>query len=224
MSSNINTEEYWNQRFSSQDWEEKNGREQTRNFAAAQISRLRLPKSFSGVLLDFGCALGDALPIYRNYFPSAVLYGLDQSEYAISKCIEHYGDIATFINGDHTDVPSVDVIIASNVFEHLSSDITVAATLLKKTSVLYIIVPYREEILCDEHINRYDANYFASLGRVSTTVFSCKGWSECGPVALWYRVYLKNVIRALLGRPLRRRSKQIMFSIEGGHNVCRTLD
>ena len=74
---NINTKSYWDKRFVSGDWEQKQGRSQTRNFAISQIPKLSIDREFSGILLDFGCGLGDALPIYKKFYPKAKLMGID---------------------------------------------------------------------------------------------------------------------------------------------------
>ena len=120
MSRNINTKEYWDIRFSTQDWEKKSGRQQTRAFAEEQCKRLNLPKNFDGIITDFGCGLGDAIPIYRKTFPYAVLRGYDISTEAIIKCREVYGSLASFEQGNAEEVKYSDIIISSNVFEHLS--------------------------------------------------------------------------------------------------------
>ncbi len=88
--------------------------------------------------------MGDAIPIYKKNFPKAKLIGLDISGEAIKKCRDKFGDIAQFICGDYTSVPEVDIIISSNVFEHLSNDKIIAEYLLNKCKILNIIVPYKE--------------------------------------------------------------------------------
>ncbi|MDX8412753.1 MAG: hypothetical protein R8J85_01570 [Mariprofundales bacterium] len=77
MDENINTKAYWDDRFSSGDWEEKRGRWQTESFAKGQIEHLKISSDFKGTILDFGCGLGDAMPIYRQSFPLAKLIGMD---------------------------------------------------------------------------------------------------------------------------------------------------
>ena len=71
---NINTKQYWDNRFT-HNWEKWNGRLQTRYFAEDQAPYLELPPNFDGIILDFGCGLGDAMPIYRKNFPKAKLIG-----------------------------------------------------------------------------------------------------------------------------------------------------
>ena len=140
--------------------------------------------------------------------------GLDISEVAIKKCNEHYGHLATFISGTNGDVPIVDIIIASNVFEHLTDDISIAKNLLIKCRQLNIIVPYKEKIISvSEHINTYDENYFHDLDKYEYKIFVSRGWSQYG-VSLIYHLYLKNILRPLFGNPIAKRAKQIIFKFK----------
>ncbi len=212
MNTNINTKAYWEKRFSLGDWEEKNGRLQTLNFAIAQVGHLAIDKNFKGTILDFGCGLGDAIPVYKEYFPEAQFIGVDISSSAIDSCRMKYGSIADFIHGDCGVVPEVDVIMASNVFEHLSGDREIARRLLGKCKHLYIIVPYRERPLFAEHVNEYDEWYFIDLGECNWKVFPSRGWSEYG-WDRWYHINFKNIFKVILGRGIRRRKMQIMFHL-----------
>lgn len=208
---NINTKSYWDKRFLTGDWEHKRGRDQTRKFAISQIKYLDISKDFTGTILDFGCGLGDSFPIYKKAFPKAKLIGLDISEEAIKKCQDTYGHLAEFISGDYNNVPEVDIIIASNVFEHLSNDKFTAEVLMKKSRQLNIIVPYNEQLLPDsEHINSYNISYFNNIGRYKYKIFSCKGWSQYG-INLIYHLFLKNLLRPLFGKPMIERAKQIIY-------------
>lgn len=215
MTININSREYWEQRFSTGDWEGKNGRTQTRNFALGQIPHLGLPPDFKGTLLDFGCGLGDAMPVYRGHFPNARLLGMDVSAAAVEKCRQRYGQMAEFRQGGVDQVPpGLDVIIASNVLEHLDGDVEVVRTLREKCRDLFVVVPYREQPLYPEHVRAYDRGRFAAAGPCRTTVFACCGWSVYG-WERWYRIYFLNLFRWLAGRPLRRRPLQILFHFKG---------
>lgn len=212
--SNINTKSYWNSRFITGDWEVKGGRNQTRNFALSQIKHLEIEKDYTGTILDFGCGLGDAFPIYKKTFPDAKLFGLDISEEAVKKCIEHYGHLASFICGTYANVPNVDIIIASNIFEHLLDDKKIAQELLLKCLQLYIIVPYNEPRHNNsqhEHINSYNEYSFNNItDKMNYKIFISKGWGPDG-IALYYDLYFKNIGRLLLGRKKIERPKQIMF-------------
>lgn len=213
FSENINTKSYWETRFSTGDWEKKGGRSQTASFAEAQVSRINLPRDFSGLLVDFGCGLGDAMPIYKHHFTNVKLMGIDVSEGAVSKCREKYGHIADFMHGTHEDVPEADVIVASNVFEHLSDDIHIARVLLKKCHDLYIVVPYKEWPLCKEHVRTYDEKYFFDLSVAEYTIFPSRNWSEYG--LQLFRLMAKNLFLRMLGRSAYPRRMQIMFHLQG---------
>jgi cyclopropane fatty-acyl-phospholipid synthase-like methyltransferase len=208
---NINTKSYWNNRFASGNWEDKKGRIQTQQFAISQISLLNIPNNFSGTILDFGCGLGDAFPMYREAYPDAKLLGIDISDEAIKKCKKDYGHIGDFMCGDYNDVPKVDIIIASNVFEHLSDDRTIAKHLLEKCTQLNIIVPYKERLVMgSEHINSYDEDYFSELNKFlcSYKVFKCKRFTQFGFKELYYNIYFKNLLRPLIKKP------KLYFKIE----------
>jgi len=193
---NINTKQYWDKRFSNGDWENKKGRKQTKGFAQSQIKYLNINKKFQGTLCDFGCGLGDAIPIYKKHFPKAKLIGVDISSEAIKKCKIQYGKYADFICGSYNDVPNVDIIIASNVLEHITDDKTIAKKLLEKCKQLYIIVPYKEKKHNDpkhEHVNQYDENSFDNTFKnIAYQIYKSKGWGEDG-WNLYYNVYYSTV-------------------------------
>ena len=213
MNININTKKYWDNRFETSDWEVKNGRQQTRLFAEEQCMQLDLPRNFQGVITDFGCGLGDAIPVYRKYFPSARLRGYDISSAAIQKCKLKYGEFAEFRQGTEIDIMYSDVIISSNVFEHLSDDISVAKLLLEKSKYLYIAVPYNEKILPNtEHVNTYNESSFEEFDKQICRVYITKGQGYHGLLLFWH-VYLKNIIRFALGKPVAHRSKQVIFKL-----------
>jgi SAM-dependent methyltransferase len=209
----INSKEYWDDRFGSGDWERKGGRGQTKAFAESQVKYFDIPGDFSGTILDFGCGLGDSIPVYRQTYPSAKLIGVDFSEKAIKICRDRYSGIAGFLCGDHLSVPEADVIIASNVFEHLGNDLEIASSLKNRCKKLIIIVPYKDmPVHGEEHINRYDRNSFAILNPVSVQIFKSQGWTQSG-FNLWFHTRLKNIGRFMLGIPVRKVRKQIMFTI-----------
>jgi SAM-dependent methyltransferase len=211
----INSKEYWDSRFETGDWEKKNGREQTLQFSRAQIQYLELNPDFEGSILDFGCGLGDAITTYRNAFPNSKLLGMDVSSAAIAKCSERYGSFATFFQGTHLDVPECDVIICSNVLEHLQNDLEIVNHLLTRCFKLFVVVPYNESPLCAEHLRKYDDQYFQDLKPFKTKIFLSQGWSEFGFTDLLWGVYAKNFARLFSGRRLRNRRRQIMFMFQG---------
>ncbi len=210
---NINTKKYWDNRFE-QNWEKQNGRLQTQSFAESQMTLLELSSDFSGTILDFGCGLGDAMPVYKRSFPKAKLIGVDISSVGIKKCQEQYGDIADFICGSVEDIPFVDIIISSNVFEHLTSDEDIAKAIIQKTNKLYIIVPYQEMPLMIEHVNSYSEFSFSELNVSWFKIFHAPGWTESG--YRLFKLYVRNLIRLLTGQDMKPRSRQIMFCLIKG--------
>jgi hypothetical protein len=167
---NINTKEYWDKRFSSGSWD-KIGQLQTYEYAKSNVSNISLNKNFEGTLLDFGCAMGNALVVYKEAFPKARLIGTDISESGIESCKKNLGDIAEFISGDFSVIPTVDVIIASHVMEHLTDDKTIVKNLLQKCKDLYIFVPYKETPLHHEHVNYYDDDYYNEFNVINKKTF-----------------------------------------------------
>lgn len=217
---NINTKEYWDLRFKSSDWALKGGNSQSLKFAEEQVKHLPIDNSFVGKILDFGCAEGDAFPVYKMKYPKADLYGIDLSEYAIKTAKNRYSDFAQFLIGDDnllvSNELSFDIVICSNVFEHLSDYKVVLENLLKISPIVIIVTPYNEylnpTILNNEHINSFDENTFSEFNS-NYKVYVSEGWSEYGK-GLFIDIYFKNVFRFLSGRRLRKRAKQIMYRIE----------
>jgi hypothetical protein len=211
---NINSKNYWEKRFFSGDWESNNGRFQTMNFAKSQIKHFDISYDFNGTILDFGCALGDAFPIYNKCYPSAKLIGVDISETAIEFCKKKYNNIANFFCGSYIDVPNVDIIIASNIFEHLDNDIEVAKYLMTKCKKLYIIVPYKESpLICFEHVNIYDEYYFDVLGKSRFKIFTSYCWGPNNFISL-LKFYIKNSFLVLKNEKVCNRPSQILFEFK----------
>lgn len=177
---------------------------------------LKLPRGFKGTILDFGCGLGDAFPAYKKYCPEATLVGVDFSQAAIDSCRQKYGALGNFYCLDYQHCPSADVIIASNVLEHMDSDTKVAECLMSRCKDLFIVVPYREQYLIPEHVRAYDKRSFAQLRPKKTHVFASPGWSQYGLRDCWWQIYAKNALRLLIGKKTLRRRKQIMFHLSTG--------
>lgn len=216
---NINTKEYWDERFSSNNrksWRANAGESQTKLFAYEIAKRLKMNADFDGTILDFGCALGDAIPIYKEHYPKARFMGTDFSTAAIEICVKKFGDIATFMAKDADGIPAVDVIIMSNVLEHLPKHKEVVETLLSKCKDLYIAVPYDEqEPLHEEHVNSYNRHTFDYLN-AEHDVYLCRGYEFKQILKSYIYIELKNLIRPLFKVPLYKGglNRQILFHIK----------
>jgi SAM-dependent methyltransferase len=213
VSSNVNSLAFWNDRFASGLWESVGGRSQTTHFAFAQTARIPLEKAFSGRILDFGCGLADAIPVYRERWPKAELFGADFSDAAIAAARRRYGHDATFVVADHRSCPEADVIIASNVLEHLDDDIEVVGSLLAKCHDLFVTVPYDEQHRIDEHVRSYDRQSFSRFDVRSVQVFPCRGWSQYGWRARWWQIHAKNIMRPFFKKTTLKRRRQVLFHI-----------
>ncbi len=214
MIDNKNTSEYWDDRFGSGDWNEHGGQGQTTKYARTLVAQWSITPDFTGKILDFGCALGDAIPVYKTALPAAQLMGLDHSLDAITKCRQNYGELAEFQQGDHDDVPEVDVIVASHVMEHITDDVEIVKVLLTKCKDLYIVVPYREDPLYHEHVRTYDETRYAELGQYEWRVFDKAPYQLTWH--LMYHMHLKNILRPLVGKKIVKPARAIMYHF-GSH-------
>lgn len=209
MIKNINTKEYWDNRFISGDWN-KNGQKQSKEYAKANLKNIEIDSNFAGTILDFGCAEGDAIPQYFKAFPKAKIFGIDISETAISKCKNRFGSIANFQVGDNTIIKFKDIIIASHIMEHITNDISIIKDLLLKCNDLFVFVPYKENPLYYEHVNYYNEEYYKDLN-----VFSIKIFTVCYQTKL----PLKSIVKGILLMKFRFwdlfRKDIIMFHFKG---------
>lgn len=201
------------------------GRRQTRLFAEAFHKHVRVPLKANFSLLDAGCALGDALPVWHRHYPRARLYGCDFSKTAIQRCQEAYGSIAKFYRASLDDISKdYDVIYCSNVLEHFSDFLNIADTLHRRCKVLYILVPYMElrngQRLSPESDYYHKATFdLFSFDALASSQRAVKGriiralgaWS---PTAMGeVRWFVRRVIARRLGSPPR----QALFEISWVH-------
>ena len=209
----VNTNEYWENRFKTFDWRSRMGPKQTNVHAKHYVKHLNISRYFSGSILDFGCAEGDAFPIYKKCFPKAKLIGLDFSITAIKFAKEKYGDIAEFICGSIDDVPVSDIIISSHVFEHIENEESYLNALLNKCRKLFIIVPYKEELGFIEHFRSYDENAYYNWNPKRFVIM--KAGFNLSFIDIIFNIYIKDIFRPFFGRKIQREPKQIMFEFEG---------
>ena len=170
-------------------WDQNQGANQTRLFAECFHKHSRIPFTAEFSVLDIGCALGDALPVWKMHYPQARLFGCDVAESAISRAKDRYGAIAKFFLAGFEDLQGRwDVIYCSNVMEHFEQHVAIATALLAHCNVLYVMTPYLElrdgrSIVPepgDFHVATFDKKPFNSLeanhgAAISTKVVSCPG-------------------------------------------------
>src|SRR3954447_5926304 len=101
----LNTPEQWNTYFRpGGQWELNEGRKQTRLFAEYFHRAVRVPLAPGFSVLDMGCALGDALPIWHEHYPAARLYGCDYVPTSVERAREAYGNFATVFQAGWEDL------------------------------------------------------------------------------------------------------------------------
>lgn len=161
----INSNKYWDNRFNS-DWEEKSGLEQTAFFA--RIALENLPKDFKQIInkynfsiLDWGCAEGQGVNIFKKEFINSSVSGLDFSEKAIEKAKSHFNNVI-FYNKTLEDLgKNFDVIFSSNCLEHFNNPYEIIKNLYKYTeNYLILLLPFEEKDRIDEHFVSFNYSSF----------------------------------------------------------------
>lgn len=162
----INSKEYWNNRFKTNDWNEHLGMEQTRYFA--QLACELMPGWFikdvcrnEYTICDLGCAEGDALPILQSVFSTAKIVGEDFSNEAITRASKKYGEyffkVSNMLQPENEDI--YPVIFSSNTIEHFRNTYQLLKMLEKRTSnYLVLLIPFREDFEIVEHEVKLDTN------------------------------------------------------------------
>lgn len=166
LSSNINSENYWEARFSTGDWAKYEGNKQSVFFAGILLDLLPTwlvneinQKKYN--ILDIGCAEGSGTNEFKKKFPNSNVIGIDFSESAIETAQENYPYIS-FEKADlETFQEKVDVAILSNVLEHISDPIKTIANLLRRVKkYLIILSPINDSFHISEHINFFNPSSF----------------------------------------------------------------
>lgn len=220
---NPNTAEHSDDAFrEAGEWEVNNGRAMTTQFARAFVSQVSLSRTEELSLLDLGCALGDAIPVFRKAFPRARLYGCDISAVSIDRCRKDFGELAEFFVGGIDDLDRrFDAIYISNVVEHIENYIEICAELIEHWCThLLIMVPYKElhngKVITPElglyHVASFDETSFDTI-LTDTLASSHRVFPVPG---IWGESRVKSVVKKILGRPVDDRS-QILFHLRRDH-------
>lgn len=222
---NPNTRAAWEEEFAETGfWENNQGRRQTRLFAKFFLDHISVPLPQPFSVLDVGCAVGDALPLWHKAYPRAQLFGCDVSARAIERAKKEWGGIAVFETRGFDELRGdFDVVYCSNVMEHFDNHVAIAESLLRHCRILYVMTPYAElnngRQLSVAPLALHVASFFEDtfdglvekgLASVETKVIRCPGaWGPSLKSELAWHV------RYLLGRiaspsPPRR---QIIYTI-----------
>jgi len=164
--SNINSEKYWETRFSTGDWAKYEGDKQSIFFAEILLDLLPIwlvneinQKKYE--ILDIGCAEGSGTNKFKQKFPNSKVMGIDFSKSAIETAQIKYPYIS-FMKADLDDIhDNVDIAIVSNVLEHVSNPIDTIAKLLQRVNkYLLILCPVNDNLQISEHVNFFNPSSF----------------------------------------------------------------
>lgn len=166
---NINTVDYWNNRFESHngltDWELCGGRLQSENFMKSILNNLNeiafetIDDMKVSSILDFGCALGDGTNILKEHLSNDNITGYDFSRNAIELSNKMFKGIKFDYILDTSN--HYDYIICSNVLQHVDNYKEIIKDMLLLTSkMLIILVPFGTYGISKEHYNSFQFNSF----------------------------------------------------------------
>lgn len=163
----INSKEYWDQRFQSGDWDENQGESQTIFFT--ELAYQLLPEPLKRELgqsrwriLDIGCAEGGGTALLADQFPNCNVTGFDFSPAAIELAQKRHPQ-CSFVVGDlYQEIPKADVIFSSNTLEHLHNPQTIMEKMCCAASkYVILLLPFEDELQIAEHINFFSLSSFS---------------------------------------------------------------
>ncbi|EKZ95729.1 putative glycosyl transferase [Cupriavidus sp. HMR-1] len=175
----INSQEYWDERFSS-DWEENSGKEQSRFFAqvavkampAWLVQKVRWDKLS---VCDWGCAQGDGTEtLAQLVFPD--ITGIDFSRNAIDIAAKNYPSVRFSQENllDSPARPQFDVLFSSNTLEHFADPWKVFRKISAYASqFVVLLLPYREVNRHIEHEVTFDARNIPLCPSESWSLVHC---------------------------------------------------
>lgn len=166
MQDAVNTQGYWEERFSSRDWNKYDGGGQSAYFSQLAVNAfpewLRRDLSrHSYSVTDWGCAQGDGTALLARVFPACGLTGVDFSAAAVEQAAAAY-PYCSFEQGDiHHIHRESDVVFCSNTLEHLRDPRTVLEGLVASARRhAIILVPLHEENPHPEHFCVFNEDFF----------------------------------------------------------------
>lgn len=183
--SGVNSESYWTARFGTGDWEKAQGRQQTAFFARFALERLH-PAIAADIragrlsICDWGCALGDAVPILADAFRGSKVTGVDFAATAVERARAlHAGNEFLCAPSLADTGRTFDVVFTSNTLEHFPRPFEVLESLAPSARrYLIAMVPFRELERLQEHLYTFDDEAIplraGPLRLVACTVFDTR--------------------------------------------------
>ena len=164
MKKNINTKEYWDKFYKQARFKGKHKwKIATYKYIAEVFNRRDYYCKKNPTVLDIGCAFGDGINYLskQKIFEGGKFSGIDFSDECIEWAKQKYPKIefgVVDINNIVTNSNIFNVIIASEILEHLDNDYEILQILRDICDILIVTVPYKEDEnnLITEHIRSYD--------------------------------------------------------------------
>jgi glycosyltransferase involved in cell wall biosynthesis len=159
----INSPDYWNKRFF-EDWINRGGRRQTAFFAELCVRELpqwliEAVSADRSSIFDYGCALGDALPVWQRRFPHSVVGGGDVAQVGLglARALNPQFSFAD-VNAVADGTPLADLVYCSNTLEHFTGWRAVLDRLARHAGrYVVVVVPFEEaEPIDDEHATTFE--------------------------------------------------------------------
>ena len=155
----INPSSYWNEKYLKS---KSTDSEQTKRLAQIIIKNIRFLSKLPSSILNVGCESGEMTHLLSFYFPFVHVYGCASSKAVIERCKERFPHLSSqFFVADIYNLSKIkkkfDLVVCSNVLEHLEEPQKALAELIKvaKEYVL-VLVPVKEPIREDGiSVNEY---------------------------------------------------------------------
>ena len=172
------------------------------------------------------------MPVLRNHFPNAQLFGCDFSQKAVQRCKARFPDLGSFFTSDIERLSGTfDVIYSCSTLEHFVDYKEKTRHLLQHCRYLCILVPFNEKRNgqdltydpCFDHVVTFREQSFDFLvneGYVKK-IYPPKVFTVAGAWSWTFKERIvqttKNLIRPLAKRAIVSNRKIILFEIERGN-------
>lgn len=177
----INSIEYWNLRFETDDWELLNGKEQSEDFMKNIIKNIpkKTVETFNGLdIMDFGCAIGSGTNVLKKKFKNSQVTGIDFAWRAVNKAVDLYSDV--FFEEKTNE--NFDIVICSNVLQLYPDYMDLFKNMFKYSERYCIfLVPFEEDISVNkEHFSCFTESSFpeskGAFKKILSKKVKCKYW------------------------------------------------
>lgn len=128
-------------------------------------------------ICDWGCADGQAVEVYCEYFPDNRICGVDISESAIKNASKRLSDREFYVEEWLTDLTPArryDVVITNHILGHFERPVEIVIPRLLQfiNKYLLILVPFEEQYpLCKEHCLSFNYESFPIVIEDATCVY-----------------------------------------------------